>query len=298
MDIPRRTFLGAAAAVAVTAGTAVAAAPPAASASSPSIRHFPLHGAANLRDLGGYPTQCGRQVGYGRVYRSDALNKLTPDDLVTLDGLGLRTVLDYRIPLEVESDGADILPSSLTCTSHSITDSGLYAYTKDAIACADPVRQRQLLGDGKAAEFLTGVYRAFVTVAGNRARFAEVLRVIASGDGLPLLYHCTSGKDRTGWAAYLILLALGVPEATAREDYLASNTFRAAADARTREGLKAAGMMENPDLLIPLQEVRAEYLDAALAEVEKGYGSLRGYFADGLGLDSRTVDGLRERMLL
>jgi protein-tyrosine phosphatase len=298
MDIPRRTFLGAAAAVAVTTGTAVTAASPVASASSTTIRHFPLHGAANLRDLGGYPTRSGRQVGYGRVYRSDALNKLTPDDLVTLDGLGLRTVLDYRIPLEVDSDGADILCPGLTSTSHSITDSGLYAYTKDAIACADPVRQQQLLGDGKAAEFLTGVYRAFVTVADNRARFAEVLRALASGDGLPLLYHCTSGKDRTGWAAYLVLLALGVPEATAREDYLASNTFRATADTRTREGLKAAGMMENPDLLVPLQEVRAEYLDAALAEVTKGYGCLRGYFADGLGLDSRTVDGLRERMLL
>lgn len=89
-----------------------------------------------------------------------------------------------------------------------------------------------------------------------------------------------------------------MPEATAREDYLASNTFRAAADARTREGLKAAGMTENPDPLIPLREVRAEYLDAAPAEVRKGYGCLRAHFTDGLGLDSRTVDGLRERMLL
>ncbi|GHH01414.1 tyrosine-protein phosphatase [Streptomyces rubradiris] len=81
---------------------------------------------------------------------------------MSLEGPGLRTVLDHRIPPEVDSDGADILCPGLLPTSHSITDSGPYARTKDAVSCAD-----------------------------------------ASGDGLPLLHHCTSGKDRTGWAACL-----------------------------------------------------------------------------------------------
>jgi len=112
-----------------------------------------------------------------------------------------------------------------------------------------------------------------------------------------VLYHCTSGKDRTGWTSWLLLRLVGVPERSATEDYLASNTLRAAHDARVREGLRQSGMMRNPELIVPLQEVRREYLDAALDEVRAGYGGLYRYVTAGLGLDLRTVAGLRERLV-
>ena len=118
--------------------------------------------------------------------------------------------------------------------------------------------------------------------------FVQRLEQTGAAGRLPLLHHCTSGKDRTGWLGYLLLRSLGVPEATARRDFLLSNQYRAAADARTREGLKAGGYMRDPDLLIPVQEVRPAYLDAALDQVRRSYGSVDRYLRVGLGLDGGT----------
>ncbi|MEV0114674.1 tyrosine-protein phosphatase [Streptomyces sp. NPDC050844] len=265
---------------------------------SDGVRQIPLQGAVNVRDLGGYRTYDGERVRYGRVFRADALAKLTDADVGTLAKLGLKKVVDFRVPAEVKYDGADRLPAGLTPTSRAVSDNGLFTMLMTVIGSKDPVKQEEMLGNGKADAFMRDVYRTFVTDGTNRAQFAATLRDIArGGDAAPLLYHCTSGKDRTGWTSYLLLRAIGVPERTAVGDYLASNTYRAAYDAKVREGLKQSGMMQNPDLLIPLQEVRTGYLEASLDEVKKQYGSFDGYLRKGLGLDARTILALRERMV-
>ncbi|MEU4995355.1 tyrosine-protein phosphatase [Streptomyces sp. NPDC021622] len=265
---------------------------------SDGVRQIPLQGAVNARDLGGYRTYDGEQVRYGRVFRADALAKLTDADVGTLAKLGLKKVVDFRVPAEVKYEGADRLPAGLTPTSRAVSDNGLFTMLMTVIGSKDPVKQEEMLGNGKAEAFMRDVYRTFVTDGTNRAQFAATLRDIArGGDASPLLYHCTSGKDRTGWTSYLLLRAVGVPERTAVGDYLASNTYRAAYDAKVRESLKQSGMMQNPDLLIPLQEVRTGYLEASLDEVKKQYGSFDGYLRKGLGLDARTILALRERMV-
>ncbi|GAA0277933.1 tyrosine-protein phosphatase [Streptomyces polychromogenes] len=292
--------------VAALPATAYAAAAPAAApgarhhrlqSPAPAIRQIPLQGAVNLRDVGGYATYTGGRVRQGLVYRSDALSKLTAADITTVAGLGLTKAVDFRIPTELQYDGADKLPPGLTVTSRPVSDLGLYATLVAAISSGDPVKQEQMLGGGRAEAYMRDVYRTFVTSAENRARFAATLREIADGDQGPLLYHCTSGKDRTGWMSYVLLRALAVPKETAESDYLASNTFRAAYDAQVRAGLKQSGRMQNPDLLIPLQEVRQDYLDAATTRMEADYGSFYGYLTDGLGLDLRTLSKLQDKLV-
>ncbi|MFB7423130.1 tyrosine-protein phosphatase [Streptomyces hydrogenans] len=295
MSLSRRALLSTAGATAVLATVA----PPAAARprTGTPIRQIPLQGAVNVRDLGGYPTYDGERVRHGLAYRSDHLGKLTEADLVTLAGLGLARAVDFRIPLEVGYDGADRLPAGVTAVARPITDNGLFGQLTAAIGSRDPVLQEQMLGGGRAAAFMADVYRTFVTDAANRAAFGRTLRELAAPGTGPVLYHCTSGKDRTGWTSWLLLRLVGVPERSATEDYLASNTLRAAHDARVREGLRQSGMMRNPELIVPLQEVRREYLDAALDEVRAGYGGLYRYVTAGLGLDLRTVAGLRERLV-
>ncbi|MFG2296833.1 tyrosine-protein phosphatase [Streptomyces sp. NPDC048603] len=262
-----------------------------------TIRQIPLQGAVNLRDLGGYSTYTGGRVRQGLVYRSDALGKLTEADITTVSGLGLTKVVDFRIPMEVQYDGADRLPSGLTPTSRAVSDLGLYGTLVAAISSGDPVKQEQMLGGGRAEAYMRDIYRTFVTSPENRAQFAATLRDIAAGGQGPLLYHCTSGKDRTGWMSYVLLRALGVPEGSAARDYLASNTYRGAYDAKVREGLKLSGRMQNPDLLIPLQEVRQDYLDAATAQLAADYGSFYGYLTQGLGLDLRVLADLQKKLV-
>lgn len=262
-----------------------------------TIRQIPLQGAVNVRDLGGYRTWTGGQVRQGLVYRSDALGKLTAADVTTLSGLGLTKAVDFRIPMEVQYDGADKLPAGLSSTARPVSDLGLYGTLVGAIASGDPVKQEQMLGGGRAEAYMRDIYKTFVTNPESRAQFAATLREIADGKQGPLLFHCTSGKDRTGWMSYVLLRALAVPQDTAERDYLASNTFRGAYDAQLRAGLKQSGRMQNPDLLIPLQEVRQDYLDAATAQMEADFGSFYGYLTEGLGLDLKTLAKLQAKMV-
>ncbi|NEA22832.1 tyrosine-protein phosphatase [Actinomadura bangladeshensis] len=298
------------AAVLATAGALLIAPEALAAPVPPSVRTGPAHGTAaghghphgpdrpvgrievegtvNFRDLGGYRTFSGARVEAGLVYRAEALNHLTDAGLAALAGLGIERVVDFRTPLEVAQDGPDRLPAGLAATRRPVGDTGMYAAVTAAIGSKDPARQQAVLGAGRGEEIMRTLYRSFVTDPESRAAFGRTLRELADGSSRPLVFHCTSGKDRTGWLAYLLLRSLGVPEATARRDFLLSNQYRAAADARTREGLKAGGYMRDPDLLIPVQEVRPGYLDAALDQVRRSYGSVDRYLRLGLGVDGRT----------
>ncbi|MEU9096185.1 tyrosine-protein phosphatase [Streptomyces sp. NPDC048361] len=276
-----------------------ASAPPRAGASQRSvspIHQVVLQGAVNVRDLGGYRTYDGAQVRYGLAYRADALNKATDPDLSTLARLGLREVVDFRVPLELQYDGPDRLPAGAAPTSRPVTDSGLYAQMLSAIGSKDPATQDVMLGHGRAEALMRTEYQAFVSDPAARVQFGATLKDLATSRG-PVLFHCTSGKDRTGWESYVLLRAVGVPAATAEQDYLASNGFRAAADAGVRAGLKQAGIMQNPDLLIPLQEVRSDYLNAALAQLSSQYGDLYGYLTRGLGLTLKDLTALRTHLV-
>ncbi|MER5439500.1 tyrosine-protein phosphatase [Streptomyces sp. NPDC002790] len=303
--LSRRGALGAAlGTVAAFAGAPVAAAAPSQSPGRPDtgsgaggIRQIPLEGAVNVRDIGGHRARGRGRVRYGLVYRADALSELTDADVARVAGLRLDQVVDFRVPFEVRTDGADRLPAGLAVTARSVSDGGQYERMMAAIGSKDPAVQQEVLGGGKAAAAMRTTYRMFVTDAANRARFAATLRDAASGGSGALLYHCTSGKDRTGWMTYVLLSVLGVGQRAAEGDYLASNAFRAAHDAEVREGLRRAGLMRDPDLLIPVQEVRMEYLDAAREEVRCGYGSLRRYVAEGLGVDRGVVGALRARLV-
>lgn len=164
-------------------------------ARTPAIRQIPLQGAVNVRDLGGYPTYDGSRVRYGLAYRGDHLAKLTDADLTTLAGLGLRSVVDLRIPLEVGYDGADRLPAGALPVPRPVTDNGLFGQLLTAIGSRDPVRQEEMLGDGRAAAFMREVYRTFVTDPANRAAFAATLRDLADPAGGRCC--CTAPRART-----------------------------------------------------------------------------------------------------
>ncbi|MFK0252908.1 tyrosine-protein phosphatase [Streptomyces sp. NPDC090445] len=132
---------------------------------------------------------------------------MTPADTTTVSGLGLARVVDFRIPLEVRYDGPDRLPAGPTPVSRPVSDLGLFATLAGVIGSGDPARQEEVLGGGRAEADIRDVYRTFVTSPENRAQFGATLRELAEGSG-PLLFHCTSGKDRTGWLGYVLLHTL------------------------------------------------------------------------------------------
>ena len=160
---------------------------------------------------------------------------------------------------------------------------------------SDPRAAHEHLGDGKGAEMFLGQYRGFVALEAGRRGYGRMFADLADAASRPALVHCMGGKDRTGWAAASLQLLLGVPYGDVLEDYLASNTHlgpgfeRFFADFEERGG--------DPNLLARFFWVRPDYLEAALDEVTRTYGTMEGYFAEGLGLGDAGVAELREAFL-
>lgn len=288
-----------------------------------TARSLGLTGAANARDLGGYRTADGRVLRHGVALRADALNRLSDEDLDTLASYGLRQVVDLRSLDEVREAGPDRisgLPAAeipaeeysgtpITVersTSEGITlhhvpvfaaDFDIYVAMRDALRGRDAEKQYALLGDGKAEEMMIGLYRWFVTDPLARERFATVIRLLAAPDGAPLLFHCSAGKDRTGWTAALVLTALGVDRDTVFRDYLLTNARSARVIDHIVDSFYSRGVMKDPALLLPIFRADRIYLEAAFAEVANGWPTFDHFWHDGLGLDTTVLDGLRTNLL-
>jgi len=140
------------------------------------------------------------------------------------------------------------------------------------------------------------VYDVFVRAPGARASYAELLTDLATGP-LPQLFHCTAGKDRTGWAAALLLEIAGVDRATILEDYLLTNTV---SSATRQKYLALIGEHLGADKVAvyePTMVVEESYLQTAYDAVDELYGSVDGYLRNGLGLDDEIVTRLRSRLV-
>lgn len=278
---------------AVAAGTEAVAARPAPSAHS---RVLTVPGTVNARDTGGYRTYDGATTRWNVLHRTESLAKLPPAGVTALAGLGLHAVIDLRSPSEARADGPDRLPAGPVPVALPVDDTGLYLFIAQVVGSADPVAQEAALGGGRAAARMRTAYRGFVTSAPNRASLGAAIRRIADSTG-PLVVHCTAGKDRTGVLVDTVLRAVGVPQSTTTADYLLSNDLRAATDRAVRDQVKQLGLMQNPDLLIPLQEVRTEYLADFRDQATHDYGSFGRFLTDGLGLDPATLIRLRQRLV-
>ena len=240
-------------------------------------RSLPLAGATNFRDLGGYTGQDGRQVAWRRIFRSDHLAALTPDDQARLAALGIARTVDFRGERE-RAQLAYLLP---TVEHHQL------AIEPTVVQRAIELqREGRALTAQDAVALMQETYRGFVHE--NAPRFAEFFCILLAKD-TPLVFHCTAGKDRTGFAAALILLTLGVPRDVVMRDYLLTN------DLYRRPAMAEGHAPE--EVLAVLWRVQAEFLDAALHKVDQDYGGLQTYLVDVLGVDSAAQRELSGRYL-
>ena len=159
----------------------------------------------------------------------------------------------------------------------------------------DPKAANEVLGGGKAeADFQTS-YRQFVSLPSAKEAFRKLFLALGDRDQLPALFHCTTGKDRTGWAAAALLTLLGVPRETIMEDYLRSNDYIIPKYQKVIDAVVEGG----GDQAIPpaILGVKREYLDAAFDEMQTKYGSIEKYFSEGLGMDAAQRKALRDLYL-
>ncbi|PZF99054.1 tyrosine-protein phosphatase [Micromonospora deserti] len=238
-------------------------------------RQISFEGLHNFRDLGGWRAADGRTVRWGLLYRSDSLGRLTGTDLDRFRALGVRTVIDLRYPSEIEVRGR--VPHETGLSWHNLSIEHRPYDQARIDPAVDPWRY---LADRYAEVAQDGA-----------AELRRALEVIAAAHG-PLVFHCTSGKDRTGLLAALLLALLGVDDDQITEDFALTE--------RATERLVADWHALHPDRTLEWPHygrAPAEIIRLVLADLRGAYGSVRGYAADRLGVGDDLVARLRERLL-
>ncbi|MFJ3710784.1 tyrosine-protein phosphatase [Streptomyces sp. NPDC090053] len=238
-------------------------------------RHIDFERLHNFRDMGGYRTADGRTVRWGRLYRSDSLAKLQGADRDRFLELGVRTVIDLRYPWEIEAKGRAPEDAGLDWFNFSIEHR--------------PYDQAEIDPDVDPWRYLAD---RFAEVALDGAvEIRQALEVIASQDA-PQVFHCASGKDRTGLIAALVLSLVGVSEDDIAADFALTElaTDRLIADWRASNPtrtLRWPGYGRAPETVIRL----------FLADLTAEYGGVHAYATKHLGVDEELIAGLRERLL-
>jgi protein-tyrosine phosphatase len=211
------------------------------------------------------------------VYRAAALSGLTEADAATLMGIGLRTVCDLRGDVE-QSRGPSRMPGVVT---HDLRiEPSLGASLRDIAA------RREATGE----DVMVLMRRAYTAYALEWShRYRALFDLLLDGSSHPLLFHCTAGKDRTGFGAALLLTALGADEATVMADYLATNRL-------WRGDSKLADMLP-AHVAEVLLKVHPELITTAFDAIRAAHGSVDAYLAERIGLDARRRAQLQALLL-
>jgi len=250
-------------------------------------RHVRLSGAYNVRDLGGYPTADGRRVRWGRVYRGGALHAATASDIAALVARDLRVICDFR-------SGPERVSAPNTWASlHGIELWGLA--DEAVVGDSRHVLDAALSSVEETRALMT---RSYEKIPFDQApSYAATFGRIARGE-LPLLFHCSAGKDRSGVAAALLLAALGVRRGDVVKDYLLSRAERQRIEEVFIADPRHAKAVQNQARAwAPLMDSEPEYLTAMFGAVEARRGSIEAYFEQDLGIDAAGLRALRDELL-
>ena len=246
----------------------------------------------NLRDLGGWPTAGGGRVRRGLLYRSTELGRLSDADMPAVAALGLRAVYDLRTQSERSAEPDRVPAGAEHVVVDVMADAPGAGPAQLMAVLSDPKAAAAMLGEGKAAALFEEAYRGIVSLESALRGYRRLFSDLSEERNRPALFHCTTGKDRTGWASASMLMLLGVSDDDVMREYLLTNdqllpALRPAID-------RFASVGGDPELLRRVLGVAPEYLDSALDEMRKRYGTIEGYFSDGLGLGAEVQTALRD----
>ncbi len=250
----------------------------------------------NLRDLGGYPTGDGMVVRTGLMYRSDQLARISAGDLEKMAALGLKHDYDLRTAAEREALPDELPPGVTIVWLNVLADSDQIAPARLGKLLRNPDEANARLGGGKAEAAFTQAYRSFVSLPSAQTAYRRLFREIAKHENLPALVHCTTGKDRTGWAAAALLSLLGVAEEVIFDDFLRSNEYILPAYRKTIDAFTGAG--GDPAITRAILGVNPEYLKASFDEIRLRYGTVEDYFSNALLVDAAGQETLRRGLLV
>jgi protein-tyrosine phosphatase len=251
-------------------------------------RKLGMQGTPNFRDFGGYSTAGGRRVKWGFLFRSGQLSSLSDQDINLLSSLELDLICDFRRQEEQEGDPSRLpLRNPPRIASLPIipgSNSRFFEQVEGQMA------DRQAMFD-----FMVEINRDFAEAQSET--YARMFREILSVENARFLVHCAAGKDRTGFAAAIILMALGVSREMVMRDYMLTGQFFQPESeiARLREKYQMHQM--DSQSILPMLEVHEDYLARALLAIEQSYPSVEVYLEEALGVGAAELAELKARYL-
>lgn len=257
-------------------------------------RIVPLRETNNFRDLGGYKTKDGHSVRWQRIYRADDLSKLASDDQTKMVKLNIKEDIDLRSH-EESSKQPDNIPDQINYIfnpvfHHDETQStNVWAELERRMKTEPFVGRQQMIKS----------YADMVKTSNARKAFQQLFEHLLSQDNNDaLVFHCTAGKDRTGFSAYLILTALGVDQETIMKDYMLTNTalmnYLHGQMAALRAGHHNETEITN---YVALWSADKAYLRTAIQAIQTDYGNTTGFLTKGLGLSGSDLNDLKQMYL-
>ncbi|MGE3691030.1 MAG: tyrosine-protein phosphatase [Novosphingobium sp.] len=252
-----------------------------------AARLVPLEGGVNFRDLGGYSTADGRTVKWRHLYRSGMMTRLTENDAAALEERGIRMVVDFRTATEQQEE-----------PNHWALASEARYWAREHEETFGQLKQMAATGIGSVEEAQAIMLAGYRHLPFQQAQaYAEIFRALAGGE-VPLVFHCTAGKDRTGGAAALVLSLLGVPRETIAMDFNMTERavdLRKALGSAPRKGYEGFASIA-PEVGQVISGAHPEWILALLDAVEEQCGSVEGYARD-MGLSAGDLAEMRAHLL-
>ncbi len=271
-----------------------------------ACRHLPMSATANFRDYGGYLTKCGRQVVWGKLFRTGHMGEMSDRDVTVLTQLNIQAVCDFRRPEEATKQPS-VLPKSLLPTAIPISPGSVI----DLFSAISG----KAIDEDKIDTFMQDINRDLVInhQSSYRAMFDQLLASTDAGS----IIHCSAGKDRTGFGSLLLLSALGVSDDDIMADYLLTNQYvkiereiaRWTANYGTdqtetdiaeyqelrasREAANAYQGEFNQRALAVILKVKPSYLQTAINTIKTEFGGTISYLERQIGLSSSELSRLK-----
>ena len=248
----------------------------------------------NFRELGGYRTKDGRHVKENIFFRSARLDHFNTNELRSIKALGIKTIVDLRSEEEVNKNPDPILSGIAYYHLSALKDEkgeDINYSPSSIIKKALKQRNRNI-----AQATLEHFYALMVF---NNGTFTQLLNMLKE-DNVPILFHCTAGKDRTGIAAILILLLLGVSEESIRKDYLLTNKYRKKALKKQHNRFKLFTHFSNNirDIVTLSEGVLPEGCDYIFDLIHQRYPSYEDYFEEEMHISKKEQKRIQEKYLI
>lgn len=259
-----------------------------------------LTGVHNARELGGYATQDGRHVKFGKLIRTAKLSDANEDDINRLANVyHVKKDIDFRTDAECTIHPDKDIPGC-TYYHYSALGTGIPQYDlnkkEDQEALAAYAKSIASLDkDGDLVDhYYKDMYKSLYTTEEGLNAYRNFFQQLLDANGETVLWHCTSGKDRAGNAAMLLLMALGVDKETAIQDFLNTNYYYKEDMEKTYNIVyKVTGNEKTAADFASNAGVKREWIETSFDTIEKNYGSVDNFLHKGLGLTDQDLQQLR-----